>query len=170
LWDKVLGLGTTDPIAGMIANWSGLVITAYVAGRSIEKRGSLRDDHDERGTRKRVAKLEVQMTHLSEKLDDTHKKVEEMHAIVLQAKGARRVIVELVGGAGLASGLVMPCSGVWPRSTLIGFRNGLPRTALQSWSFHMTLCARFTFTITSSACGDFNECAFAKTQSAPFAQ
>jgi hypothetical protein len=111
-------LGTTDPIAGMIANWSGLVITAYVGGRSIEKRGSLRDDHDERGTRKRVAKLEVQMTHLSEKLDDTHKKVEEMHAIVLQAKGARRVIVELAGGAGLASGLVakfMPWSAAWPR-------------------------------------------------------
>ena len=29
------------------------------------------------------------MTHLSERLDDTHKKVEEMHAILLQAKGAR---------------------------------------------------------------------------------
>ena len=43
--------------------------------------------------RERVAKLEVQMTHLSEKLDDTHKKVEEMHAILLQAKGARWVIV-----------------------------------------------------------------------------
>jgi hypothetical protein len=28
--------------------------------------------------RERVAKLEVQMTNLSEKLDDTHKKVEEM--------------------------------------------------------------------------------------------
>ena len=32
--------------------------------------------------RERVAKLEVQMAHLSEKLDDTHKKVEEMHAMV----------------------------------------------------------------------------------------
>jgi hypothetical protein len=39
--------------------------------------------------RERVAKLEVQMTHLNEKLDDTHQKVEEMHAILLQAKGAR---------------------------------------------------------------------------------
>src|SRR6187431_757668 len=37
VWDKVLGLGTTDPITGMIANWSGLIITAYVGGRSIEK-------------------------------------------------------------------------------------------------------------------------------------
>ena len=47
--------------------------------------------------RERVAKLEVQMAHLNEKLDDTHKKVEEMHAILLQAKGARWVIVGLAG-------------------------------------------------------------------------
>ncbi len=37
VWDKVLGLGTTDPITGMIADWTGLIITAYVGGRSIEK-------------------------------------------------------------------------------------------------------------------------------------
>ena len=36
VWDKVLGLGSTDPITGMIADWSGLIITAYVGGRSIE--------------------------------------------------------------------------------------------------------------------------------------
>ena len=42
------------------------------------------------------------MTHLSEKLDDTHKKVEEMHAILLQARGARWVIVGL---AGVAAGI-----------------------------------------------------------------
>ena len=68
--------------------------------------------------RERVAKLEVQMTHLNEKLDDTYKKVEEMHGILLQAKGARWVIVGLAGVAGLASGLVakfMPWSGAWPR-------------------------------------------------------
>ena len=56
--------------------------------------------------RERVAKPEVQMMHLSEKVDDTHKKVEEIHAILLQAKGARWVIVGLVSVAGLASGLV----------------------------------------------------------------
>ena len=43
-------------------------------------------------------------THLNEKLDDTYMKVEEMHAILLQAKGARWVIVGLAGIAGLASG------------------------------------------------------------------
>ena len=37
VWDKVLGLGTTDPITGMIADWAGMIITAYVGGRSIEK-------------------------------------------------------------------------------------------------------------------------------------
>ncbi len=37
--------------------------------------------------RERVAKLELQMTHLTAKLDDTHQKVEEMHAILLQATG-----------------------------------------------------------------------------------
>jgi hypothetical protein len=68
--------------------------------------------------RERVAKLEVQITHLSEKLDDTHQKVEEMHAILLQAKGARWVIMGLAGVAGLASGIVakmVPWSEAWPR-------------------------------------------------------
>ena len=65
-----------------------------------------------------VVKLEVQMAHLSEKLDDIHQKVEEMHAILLQAKGSRWVIVGLAGVAGLAFGLVaqvMPWSRAWPR-------------------------------------------------------
>jgi hypothetical protein len=37
VWDKVLGLGSTDPLTGMIADWIGMIITAYVGGRSIEK-------------------------------------------------------------------------------------------------------------------------------------
>lgn len=37
VWDKVFGLGATDPITGMIADWTGLIVTAYVGGRSIEK-------------------------------------------------------------------------------------------------------------------------------------
>lgn len=37
VWDKVFGLGSTDPITGMIADWTGMIITAYVGGRSIEK-------------------------------------------------------------------------------------------------------------------------------------
>lgn len=37
VWDKVLGLGTTDPITGIVADWIGTIVTAYVGGRSIEK-------------------------------------------------------------------------------------------------------------------------------------
>jgi len=37
VWDKVLGWGATDPITGMVSDWAGLIITAYVGGRSIEK-------------------------------------------------------------------------------------------------------------------------------------
>jgi hypothetical protein len=37
VWDKVLGFGSTDPITGMMADWAGMIITAYVGGRSIEK-------------------------------------------------------------------------------------------------------------------------------------
>jgi hypothetical protein len=37
VWDKVLGLGSTDPLTGMIADWAGTILTAYVGGRSIEK-------------------------------------------------------------------------------------------------------------------------------------
>jgi hypothetical protein len=46
------------------------------------------------------------MGHLAAKQDDTHKKVEEMHVIRLQAKGARWVIVGLAGVTALAFGLV----------------------------------------------------------------
>lgn len=67
--------------------------------------------------RERVAKLEVQIEHLSAKLDDTHRKVEEMHAILLQVKGVRWSIVVLAGLAGLVSGFTvkLPWTGVWPR-------------------------------------------------------
>lgn len=37
IFDKVLGLGSTDPLSGLVADWAGMIITAYVGGRSIEK-------------------------------------------------------------------------------------------------------------------------------------
>jgi len=37
VWDKVLGLGSTDALAGDVAAWSGAVVTTYVGGRSLEK-------------------------------------------------------------------------------------------------------------------------------------
>jgi hypothetical protein len=37
LWDKVLGLGTTDAIGGDVGIWAGTIVTTYVGGRSLEK-------------------------------------------------------------------------------------------------------------------------------------
>jgi hypothetical protein len=37
VFDKVLGFGTTDPLAGDVSAWAGYVIIAYFGGRSLEK-------------------------------------------------------------------------------------------------------------------------------------
>jgi hypothetical protein len=37
VWDKVLGLGTTDPLSGDGSQWAMMVLTAYFGGRSLEK-------------------------------------------------------------------------------------------------------------------------------------
>ncbi|MFA6266588.1 MAG: hypothetical protein WC670_12875 [Pseudolabrys sp.] len=37
VWDKVLGLGTTDPLTGDLGQWALIVLTAYFGGRSLEK-------------------------------------------------------------------------------------------------------------------------------------
>lgn len=37
VWDKVLGLGTTDALSGEMSQWAIIVLTAYFGGRSIEK-------------------------------------------------------------------------------------------------------------------------------------
>lgn len=37
VWDKVFGLGTTDPLTGDMAQWAMIVLTAYFGGRSLEK-------------------------------------------------------------------------------------------------------------------------------------
>jgi hypothetical protein len=50
-------------------------------------------------TRDRVIRLETTVDHLSKQLEDTHAKVSEMHGLLLQAKGAKWVIM---GGAAVA--------------------------------------------------------------------
>jgi hypothetical protein len=37
VFDKVLGLGSTDPLSGDVAQWAMIVLTAYFGGRSLEK-------------------------------------------------------------------------------------------------------------------------------------
>lgn len=36
VWDKVLGLGATDPLSGDVAQWAMIVLTAYFGGCSLE--------------------------------------------------------------------------------------------------------------------------------------
>ena len=36
IWDKVLGLGTTDPLAGDVSTWAGLVMSFYFGKRTFE--------------------------------------------------------------------------------------------------------------------------------------
>jgi len=37
VWDKVLGLGMTEPLKGMVADWGGAVMVMWFGGRTVEK-------------------------------------------------------------------------------------------------------------------------------------
>jgi hypothetical protein len=37
VWDRVLGLGSTEALSGEISQWGMIVLTAYFGGRSFEK-------------------------------------------------------------------------------------------------------------------------------------
>jgi hypothetical protein len=66
----------------------------------------------------RMAILETKVQHLSEQLEDTHRKVDDMHAVLMQAKGARWAILAMaaLGGAiaSFATKLI-PLGGVLPK-------------------------------------------------------
>lgn len=68
--------------------------------------------------RERLARLEVQVAHLTAELKDTHSKVNEMHELLLQAKGVRWLIV---GMAGIAGFLASFLPKAWP------YIGGLPK-------------------------------------------
>lgn len=68
--------------------------------------------------RERVARLETKVDHLSEALDKAVKKVDEMHGVMMQAKGARWVLIAAASIAGALAGFAAKFTG------LIG---GLPR-------------------------------------------
>ena len=37
VWDKLLGLGTTDALNGDVGQWAGMVMVTWFGGRSLEK-------------------------------------------------------------------------------------------------------------------------------------
>lgn len=54
----------------------------------------------------RIAVLETRYDHLEEKLNDIDKKVDEMHAILLQARGVRWVLLGAAMLAGFLAGII----------------------------------------------------------------
>lgn len=48
----------------------------------------------------RITRLEVELEHLKEKMEDTHEKVVEMHDLLTRARGAKWFIVGMAALAG----------------------------------------------------------------------
>jgi len=51
-------------------------------------------------TRDRVIRLEAELEHVAEKLDDVHAKVTELHDLMNQAKGVKWLLLVLAAVAG----------------------------------------------------------------------
>ena len=68
--------------------------------------------------RDRLIKLETKFEHLEEKLNDTHTKVTQIHEVLLQAKGARWVIIGAATFSGAVTALLV---------TFLPFAGGLPK-------------------------------------------
>ena len=58
-----------------------------------------------RSSSERLAVLEQKVSHMEEELDRMSAKVDEMHAILLQAKGVRWAIIAVSGLVGFLAGL-----------------------------------------------------------------
>ena len=106
VWDIVLGLGSTDPIAGDVGVWAGYIVTTYVGGRSLEKiaQNDMGPDMTAGRSNERLAILEQKVSHMEEELDKMSAKVDEMHAILLQARGVRWAIIAVSGLVGFIIG------------------------------------------------------------------
>ena len=68
--------------------------------------------------RERVARLETKVDHLSEALGNAVTKVDEMHGVMMQAKGARWVLIAAASIAGALAGFA---------AKFTGLISGLPR-------------------------------------------
>jgi hypothetical protein len=62
--------------------------------------------------RERVARLETKVDHLSEALDKAVTKVDEMHSVMMQARGARWVIIAAASIAGAVAGFAAKFAGL----------------------------------------------------------
>lgn len=59
-------------------------------------------------TRDRVIRMESKVEQLERKIDDMDAKVSEMHQLLTQAKGARWMLIVMVGFGGFAAAKITP--------------------------------------------------------------
>lgn len=59
-------------------------------------------------TRDRVIRMESKVEQLERKIDDLDAKVTEMHQLLTQAKGARWMLMLMIGVGGFVAGKVTP--------------------------------------------------------------
>lgn len=64
--------------------------------------------------RERIVALEVEMRHLRSDFADTKQKVTEMHGLLMQARGARYVIVAAAAVGGFVSAKLAWLIPFWP--------------------------------------------------------
>lgn len=66
----------------------------------------------------KIARLEVQVDHLTTTVNSMAAKLDELHAVFLQAKGARWLLVAMAGMGGAIAGFAtkwLPFIGAAPR-------------------------------------------------------
>jgi hypothetical protein len=69
-------------------------------------------------TRDRVIRLEAQVEHLTLTVDDMKEKLDDLHGVFMQAKGARWLLIAMAGIGGALAGFMakwLPLAGVAPR-------------------------------------------------------
>lgn len=64
--------------------------------------------HTRQDTRDRVIAMEAEMKHVRQEMADVHAKVNEMHTLLIQAKGARWMLLALVAIGGFAAAKIGP--------------------------------------------------------------
>lgn len=57
-------------------------------------------------SRDRLIRLEVEVTHLTQKLDELGEKVTEMHDVLLKARGFQWLMIGLIAAVGFVAGKV----------------------------------------------------------------
>lgn len=57
-------------------------------------------------TRDRLIRLEVEVTHLTAKLEDMADKVSEMHDVLMKATGAKWLLFAIIAGLGFLAGKI----------------------------------------------------------------